>query len=406
MTDIRPELPAIVLGLSPTGLHVVRALGRTGVEVHGVAEPNQSGSTSRYLASVTQPADDAALLAHLHGLSRDFEGRGIARAVIIPTSDQHVEFVLRHLSDLEDRFLFQDSYRDGLAASIMAKDSFYRLCEQHSVKYPVLRETSADGLPACVGSIPFPWIVKPAEIHLVKREMRGEKGWIVRNAAELQATIPKIPAGAQTLLVQEIVPGPESNITLCCGWFEGDGTVRQMFTARKLRQYPPGFGSASLVQSCPELESAAIMQRLLFGIDYRGVAAAEFKRHPDTGELSIIEINVRPSLWFSISEDAGRPVVLETYRTLAGMPSLSEAPQRDGVRWRYWVKDIASATFYRRQSGFVLPPPDLDAVGPATKQISAVHAKDDPRPYSSEFVFLLRKGLARASRLLVKPKSE
>lgn len=383
--------PAVVLGLSPTGLHVVRALGGAGVKVHGVAEGQQVGSCSRHLVSVIEEAEEDRLLARLVELAELSE----AQPILIPTSDQYIEFVSRHAEALGPHFTFQRSYADGLAGRIMAKESFYALCEAHGVRYPQLVSTDAQGLAEAVGNLRFPLMVKPSEIHLAKAEMRGSKGWTVRDEAELAATAPSIPASVGTLLAQEIVPGAESAITLCCAWFDGEGKARQPFTARKLRQYPPGFGSASLVQSHDEPDSLRIFIELLSAIGYQGVAAGEFKRHPETGELYIIEINVRPSLWFSISQDAGRPVVLEAYRQMAGLSPLPEVPQRQGVRWRYALKDAWSALFYRRHKHFILPPPDIEVCGRAASVVYPVHAPDDPRPARSEIALFVRKAFDR-----------
>lgn len=383
--------PAVVLGLSPTGLHVVRALGSAGVEVHGVAEGRQVGAFSRYLTSVIDQADGQHLLEELVALARS----STARPVLIPTSDQHIEFLMRHAEMLAGHFTFQPSYADGIAGKVMVKESFYALCEQHGVNYPRLVSSDAAGLVQATQALHFPLMVKPSEIHLAKEEMRGSKGWIVRDAEELAAIVPDIPAAVGTLLAQEIVPGPESEITLCCAWMDGEGQAHQAFTARKLRQYPPGFGSASLVQSHDEPQSLAIFTRLLAAIGYRGIAAGEFKRHPETGELSIIEINVRPSLWFSVSQAAGRPVVLDAYRNMAGLAPLTARPQRHGVRWRYALKDLASALFYRRRGNFILPPPEIDVCGKATAMVYPVHQADDPRPARREVWLLARKAFDR-----------
>ena len=43
--------PAVVMGLSPTGLYAVRELGRAGITVTGVASGWQAGHASRYLLS-------------------------------------------------------------------------------------------------------------------------------------------------------------------------------------------------------------------------------------------------------------------------------------------------------------------------------------------------------------------
>ena len=313
----------------------MRSLARAGVEVFGVAEGGQAGAWSRFLTDVIRHQNDDQLLAAILSLRERLKEQGKPAPVLIPSSDQHVEFIARHSDILARNFQFQSSYSDGLAKAIMAKDSFYRLCDEHGISYPKLVEAERSELLDLGTTIAFPWMIKPAEIHRVKAEMRGEKGWIVRDRAELEEALPNIPANAGTLLVQEIIPGPESNITLCCAYIDKQSHVRQIFSARKLRQFPPGFGSASLVQSNVEAASIAVTQKFLTAIGYHGIAASEFKQHPDTGQLYIIEINVRPSLWFSVSEAAGRPVVLDAYRDLAGLPPLPDIPQIDAVRWRY-----------------------------------------------------------------------
>jgi predicted ATP-grasp superfamily ATP-dependent carboligase len=198
------------------------------------------------------------------------------------------------------------------------------------------------------------------------------------------------------LLVQEIVEGPESEITLWCGHVTGQG-VQNGFTARKLRQFPPGFGSASLVQSNAEPDSARIAEALLTNLGYHGTAAAEFKRGPD-GQLKIIEINVRPSLWFSVTDPAGRPVVVSAYRDLAGLSPLTERGQAQGVRWRYALKDLYSRLFYLSKPGFILPRPDIRTAGPARRRTFAVFAWDDPMPALAELRNFATKAMDRLKR--------
>lgn len=390
-----PFPPAVVMGLSPTGLHVVRSLAKAGAEVVGVAEGRQAGAASRYLSGVIQQTDDDSLLqALLEQAARWDRGAG-SLPVLIPSSDQHVEFIVRHHKTLAQAYAFQHSFADGTAARIMAKDSFAKLCTTAAVAQPQMAEATRQSLTDSPPDLPFPWMVKPAQIHRIKSAMRGRKGWTIRDRSELSAAIDDMPPGIGTVLVQEIVPGPESNIVLACMHMAQDGSPRQVFTARKLRQFPPGFGSASLVQSTPEPEAADIAARLLSQIGYRGIAAAEFKRDPVSGTLKIIEINVRPSLWFSISEDAGRPVVLDSYRALAGLGELPQHPQTDGIRWRYAAKDLASAAFYRARPGFVLPAPDTSAVGPAIKTVYPVFDVADPRPSLADTANFLQKAVGR-----------
>lgn len=396
MTGKMPD--ALVLGLSPTGLHVVRELGRAGVRAVGVAEGMQAGRLSRYLARCIQEPDPAVrleLLCDIYPAS----AAPADRPVLLPTSDQEIEFVISNAERLAKHFAFAPSYRDGLAARIMTKESFYAMCEEHGVPYPRFWKGTRDEIATMRDRITYPCMVKPSRIHDVKQRMRGRKGWTARSAAEFDAVLPAIPDGAGVLLVQEIVPGPESEITLYCAYLDARGEVHQPFTGRKLRQYPPGFGSASLAQSAPEEETRHIAETFLRRIGYSGVAAAEFKRNPSNGELRIIEVNVRPSLWFSLTAAAGKHPVLAAYRDLAGCDiGPPEQQQRDGVRWRYALKDAWSASFYRRHPDFVLPAPDLAVLGPASGQVGAVYAADDPAPVAADALGAVGKLASRLGR--------
>lgn len=388
--------PAVVLGLSPTGLHVVRALGRVGVPVYGIGEGVQSGSASRYLSRHIEVSDKSKKLETLLTLFGDADVPADMRPVLIPTSDQDVDFVIENAEALSRAYSFQKSYSDGLAARIMTKDSFYALCAENGISYPRLWATTKPELAGLADRLTYPCMIKPSRIHDIKDAMKGRKGWTVRNAADVKQVAADIPEGAGALLVQQIVAGPESAITLFCVHVDAQGAMRQAFTARKLRQYPPGFGSASMAQSNSEPQTAEISIRFLQAIGYHGIAASEFKRDPVSGELFIIEINVRPSLWFSLSQASGKDVVLSAYRELAGITEpLAETGQRMGVRWRYLLKDVWSGIFYRTKSGFILPPPDLNAAGKPLGTTWAVFSSDDPKPAIVEVGNFLRKGMKR-----------
>jgi predicted ATP-grasp superfamily ATP-dependent carboligase len=379
------------MGLSPTGLHVVRTLGRAGVHVTGVADGSQAGGTSRYCRRVIY----GSAAEKIDKICAAFPEGG-EKPVLIATSDQDVDLIMENAQMLARHVRFQPSYADGLARQIMDKERFYQLCQAHGVAYPRLWSGTKAQILGFADQIGFPCLIKPALIQLLKGRMGGQKGWIARDALEFDRKVARIPSDAGTLLVQEIVEGPESNITLWCGHLSGQG-VQNGCTARKLRQYPPGFGSASLVQSHAEPDSAGIAETLLSSLGYQGTAAAEFKRGPD-GELKIIEINVRPSLWFSVTDPAGRPTVLSAYRDLAGLSPLPQQAQVDGVRWRYALKDLYSRLFYIFKSGFVLPAPDIRAAGPAQRRTWAVFAWDDPVPALAELRNFAEKALNRLKR--------
>ncbi|MCB2017003.1 MAG: hypothetical protein KDF54_05770 [Hydrogenophaga sp.] len=386
--------PAVVLGLSPTGLYAVRELGRAGVPVLGVSREWQPGSASRHLSGRIVEPDESRLLQRL----MSHFPTDAPRPVLIPTSDQDIEFIARHADTLSQRFVFQASYAQEQVQTLLTKERFYALCEAEGVAYPRLWRCLPGELAGLRGKIAYPCMIKPSRIHDVKHLMDGQKGWIANDEAAFDRLVGAIPPEAGVLLLQEIVPGPESAISLHATYVDRSGAFCQPVSARKLRQFPPGFGSASLVVTAPDDGSRDPARRLLQALGYRGIAAAEFKRDPRDGRLKVIEINARPSLWFALASGAGQRLVLAAYHDLAGTgQSLAEIGQTDGVVWRYAFKDMYSALFYRLRPGFLLPPPDT-AVAGARRRVYPVFAADDPLPMLAEWGHFARKALSRLAR--------
>ena len=386
--------PAVVLGLSPTGLYAIRELGRNGVPVLGVGPEPQTASRSRYLTHgpcCLHEPDESARLRQL----LDLFPRGGAKAVLIPTSDQDIDFVVRHQAILAKHFEMQPSYSDGGYDRVFSKSAFYAACRQHGLDAPAYWEAPVGELARLRGEIVFPCLVKPSEVHLVKDFMAGRKVLIAPDAAAFDAIVAALPDIDTVWLVQEVISGPESAITLYAAYFDQSGQPRQAFTARKLRQYPPGFGSASFVSSETLDETRQLSERLLTGVGFRGIAAAEFKRDPRDGRLKAIEVNARPSLWFGITTAAGRTITLAAYRDLCGLPATVETPQRDGVEWRYLLKDAFAMLFYRLNPDFILPRPDLDSGRSVTARTTPVLDFSDLRPSFDELITYGRKFLER-----------
>ncbi len=382
------DLPtAIVLGLSPTGLHIARALNRLGVPVIGVGRPGEVGLSSAVLSRTL--IDDGSFNV-LERLQQNVDG---APAVLMPSSDEYVEMIGTTPCPA---FLCQASYHSGAAALLLSKSTFYEKCDAFGLKYP-RSMTFPPGTPREeLANLHLPILLKPSRMHDHKTLMRGKKGWVICDDAEMTAVWPQIAAFPGTLVAQEFIPGPESEIRLVCGSLKAGGAVSSLFTARKLRQYPRGIGSASVVQSSDEPEAAEMALGFLQSIGYHGIFGAELKKHSITGELHFIEINPRTSLWFSVSEAAGCPVVQQSFLDLAKPNATAlRSDQQHGVRWRYWLKDTATQAEYILRPRAVFPKPQMNDAGPVRKKTWAVFEPSDPRPALVEPLGLARKFIRR-----------
>lgn len=384
---------AIVLGSSPTALYAIRELALAGMRV---AVADVSAGCAFQSRHVRRP--EGRLLGSLDAIETWLASspQGESRPVLVPTSDLFIEFVMARADALASRYAFAPAY-SGQAARLLDKASFHALCQEHAMATPgVWNADDGDGLMRLAETIPFPCILKPVLIHRARVFLQGNKVLLARDRAEYMGHVKRMPDGLGGWLVQEIIPGPESSITLFGGYIDTAGVPRQVFTGRKLRQYPPGFGSASLVTSLPCDETRELTLDFLRATGFRGICGAEYKRDPRDGRLKIIEINPRPTLWFQATHDAGGRIVEAAVRDLRSREVLAESAQRPDVGWRYGLKDFASTLFYRRHgAGFVFNAPDVSGAAQTRVRSWPVFAPGDLRPTLAEPLNYLRKAWRR-----------
>ncbi|WP_414430021.1 hypothetical protein ACMG4M_11475 [Alcanivorax sp. IL3] len=383
------KVDVVVLGASPTGLYVVRESARFGCRV-AIADINPGCAFhSKFIASDDRfEADLESIEAWLLSFPEDVD----KKPLLVPTSDVFIEFIIKKFRLLSSRFNVAQSY-SGLADKLLDKKQFHDLCAEFNVDTPgVWSAPDKQSLLSLLKEIPFPCLLKPTLIHRAREYLRGEKVLIARSSDEYIELVENMPDGLGGWLVQEIIPGPESEITLFGAYMDSSGIPRQFFSARKLRQYPPGFGSASLVSSqrCKETERKSI--DFLKSIGFQGICGAEFKLDSRDKKLKIIEINPRPTLWFQISYDAGKKIVSAMIADLLDRDCPEEVSQNESVKWRYALKDAYSRFFYMRPpSNFVLPPGEIPPSNGSVKSSWPVFSFDDPRPALFEPLGYLKK---------------
>ncbi len=317
--------------------------------------------------------------------------------VLFPTSDAYIELVIAHAAELSG-FRFQASYADGVAADLVDKERFYALCDLHGMNQPrraILhdRDEAVRLIDGPADPVPFPAILKPSEIHRVRHILRGRKVVVVRDRSELRAAVRDLPFELTSWLLQEVVPGPESELVELAVYIDRAGRAVRTVTGRKLRQFPIGFGSTSLArtESIPDVLSTGLA--FLGAIGFQGIAHVEFKRDPRDGRLRMIEINPRVALWFQLARTAGVDIVAAAADDLSGRPIQPGREQRDGVRWQYGLKDAYSAAIYRlRPADSLFPAPD---VGSGRSRSGALWDPRDPLPAIAEPLLYVAKAIRR-----------
>ena len=213
------------------------------------------------------------------------------------------------------------------------KALFQALAERIGLPVPPARwlVPSVTGPPA---DLPFPLVVKPVP----RRDGRWRaladdaKAMRVGTIAELEELWPRFAAGDIAVLAQQEVPGPETEILSYHVYVDPDGQVAGEFTGRKIRTYPLELGMSTALVTTADERVARLGRDFVGRIGLRGPAKLDFKRGPD-GELRLLEVNPRFTLWVHAGAVAGVNLPALMHADLTGAARPPRAAGRPGVRW-------------------------------------------------------------------------
>src|SRR5699024_10147130 len=98
------------------------------------------------------------------------------------------------------------------------------------------------------------------------------------------------------LMVQELIPGDESNIYSVKTFFDDQMKLTGMYMNQKIHQFAPHNGSSDMVVSKRKEQVIQKTTTTHTKLQYNGLAITEFKRDPRDRELKFIEVNSKIGL--------------------------------------------------------------------------------------------------------------
>jgi D-aspartate ligase len=333
--------PAIVLQASgPNALGLIRCLGREGVPVIACDhDPNALGLLSRYATPrVTRDplADRDGFLADLETIGRALPGKG----VLFPTHDEAIAAI----GPVEDR-LSQWFHRPWSPWDVMENilDKRHQHAVARSIGFPVpatVEPTSESDVIALARDLRFPVILKPGYAPEFRRRFRAQ----VLEAANVEELRRQWDLAAEYgPQISEVIPGGDDCLWTLGSYRGAGGEPLASFTGRKLRQWPPHFGTARAAEARWDPDLAVRGHRLLDALKFHGISQVEVKRDPRDGRDYLIEVNPRSWLWISLSAVVGVNVPLACHLDAAGTPRAWPAKHRSGVRWTLLVKHLVAS---------------------------------------------------------------
>lgn len=329
MKDALPR--AILLDPNEGSLRIGRVLGRRGVEVHSLT---QSGSLnaylvkSRFVQGAVLPDLPEGSTAWLQRLTALADG---GKAVLLAGSDAASEFLVARRDEIPPSLQSFEGAGSG-HLPLMDKASTYELAHDAGVRAPWVKDVASfDDLGEAVGDGPYPCVTKPVLSHVGKKS-GDHRTKVVESAEQLGARCSAALHDGVPMLVTEHVPGGEDALEAAVTVRLGDGSYPLVYGRRKIRQWPLDVGVGSMHSATRGEEVIAVAQRLLDHAGFVGVSIVEMKRHSGTGELVLIEANVRIPMGFGLGDAAGVDASWRLYAALAGLPLPPQAESREGMK--------------------------------------------------------------------------
>ena len=379
--------PAVVLQASgPNALGIIRCLAAAGIPVIACDhDPRALGLLSRHAAAraTRDPlADPAGFLDDLEALGRSLPGKG----VLFATHDE----ALAAIGPDEDRLAawFHRPWSPWAALEPML-DKRRQHAVAREIGFPVpatVEPRDEDDVRAAGRELRFPVILKPGYAPEFRRRFRAQ----VLEAAGPEELLRQwelaAPYGPQ---ISEVIPGGDDALWTLGSYRDASGRPLASFTGRKLRQWPPRFGTARAAEARWDPDLARRCHGLLDALGFHGISQVEVKRDPRDGRDYLIEVNPRSWLWISLSARVGVNVPEACHLDAMGLPRTWPPGHASGVRWTLLAKHVAASArevgrgeWGAREALASLRPPLVDGVLDAR----------DPRPGLAQLQRLARRG--------------
>src|SRR5262249_15767041 len=132
---------------------------------------------------------------------------------------------------------------------LLDKFELARIAHCHHIPSPqTVVCSSPEDIDKHIHTLTFPLVVKPRFAYQWGRKgawekVGGQKAILVDSVDQLLDIYAQLRLVQEEVLLQEYIAGVDSDIVVCCCYINKNGELLGYFTAKKLRQNPPLFGT-------------------------------------------------------------------------------------------------------------------------------------------------------------------
>jgi D-aspartate ligase len=381
--------PAIVLGSHVMGLAVIRALAVMGVPIVVLVydEREDMGYVSKYVTeriSVPHPEKSEGQFIDVLVKYAAYLGGGL----LIPTSDETLCVISRNKTLLERHYLVACT-EWTITEQFIDKKHTYALADAIGVPAPkTMVPHSAEDVERYSRTVQYPCLLKPCQSHSYfdrfKRKMTR-----VDNLQQMLAAYQEAANAGLEMMLQELIPGDDTHgVNYNSYFWNGEPLIE--FTAEKVRNAPPQFGSPRVAVSKHIPEVLEPGRKILQAMGFYGFSCTEFKKDARDGIYKLMEVNGRHNRSGLLAVHCGINFPWIQYKHLVCGEWPVSCNYRAGVYWIDIFRDVSYSLRCFRHEGFTLSQYLQPYRGP---HVFAIWDKYDPKPF-------IQRGLNLARRLL------
>jgi predicted ATP-grasp superfamily ATP-dependent carboligase len=318
---------------------LVRALGLGGIASALVGSPDAPARFSRHVQAMLPWTGEEAGMAALLRFGRAQP----QPPVLYPQTDAALLLTSRHREELSAAFRIALA-DTALVEQLVDKGRFQALAERRGLPVPRAHRLAIahDARPPAL-DVAFPLIVKPlTRTGDWATVGGGGKALYVGGADEWAAVWRRLALCETDVVVQQLVPGPESAVESYHAYVDERGSLAGEFTGRKIRTFPPRYGMSTAVEIVELPDVAALGRDVLASLGLRGVAKVDFKRD-EQGRLHLLEVNPRFNLWHHPAAVAGVNLPALVHADLTGGPRPPGRRPTRRVTWCVPLTDLRAA---------------------------------------------------------------
>lgn len=324
--------PAMLLG----GINLVRALGIAGIPVIvASSEASTPATASRYCigrCSLPPIAQREAVVERLLRAGEILTGALCTRVPLIYGDDDQLGLVHEYRDALSPYYAFVLS-DPALSRALNSKPLFQALAEARGLPVPRRLDWSE------LGEFDAPVLAKPrtktawdSSAVLAQLLHGAGKARVFPDGREL-LNEPLDHALREELTLQEYIPGDDGALWSFHGFADERGKLLAWFIGRKIRTYPPLTGDSSYLELAHDPELASLGRTLVPRIGLKGVFKMDFKRHAETGEFFLLEVNARFNLWHYLGAQGGVNLAELAYDYVTRGVRSAPVQMRTRYRW-------------------------------------------------------------------------